>query len=161
MSGDELVAIFIRLAQSQLYVREIGQNRGPAVEQYQKAGNNLPGASWCMDFMIWCLDIVLGRDKMPLRRSGRVQDVYDAAKDLACIYQQPLEGDIFVKYYPSLNRFAHTGAVAQLKGLGSFESVEGNGNKQGGNNGYGVISKTRANARDAAHYEFIRWRNLV
>lgn len=161
MNGDELVAICLRLAYSQRYVREVGQNRGPAVEEYQKAGNNLPGSSWCMDFVLWNLDIVLGPDKMPLFRSGRVQDVYDHAKDLACIYQQPLEGDIFVKYYPSLNRFAHTGFVYQLKGLGSFKSVEGNGNEQGGNDGYGVISKTRANARDASHYEYIRWRNLV
>lgn len=153
------VDIVLRIAHSQLYVREIGgPNQGPAVQQYQAVTGNKPPAAWCMSFVLWCLKV--GLDRVPLRLSGRVQDVYESV-DKRVLYDKPKRGDMFLKWYPSLNRYAHTGFVYEELVLGAFNSIEGNGNANGGREGYGVISRPRATAKDASKYIYLRWSELL
>jgi hypothetical protein len=114
-----------------------------------------------MSFAIWVLDVTLSKDKMPLRRSGRVQDVVDDAISKNIFMQEPEVGDLFVKYFPSLHRYAHTGFVSDVSVGSAFHTIEGNGNETGGREGYGVVSRLRGGKDDGAKYSFLRWSRLV
>lgn len=146
------VEVVLRFAKSQLYVREIGPNRGQVVEEYQHTTGNSKGDPWCASFVSWCGKSALEAD-WPLVLSASCQALYEDAKKKGLVADHPRKGDVFVLWFPSLGRYAHTGLVEAAVGK-SIVTIEGNSNPSGGREGYGCFRRKRA-VDDGLR--FIRW----
>jgi hypothetical protein len=117
----------IAVARTQLHVREArtAPNDGAEIRAYQQTTGNEPPAAWCMAFVVWChLQAKVG---WPLRRSGRVQDVYKDALAKGWVHASPQTGDIGVLWYPKLGRFAHAFLVEAVNSTTkTLRTLEGN-----------------------------------
>jgi len=134
---------WINVAQKQIGVEEYpkGSNGGKQVEEYLKAVGLGKGYAWCMAFVYWCVlqDCNAKGSKMPLKRTGGVNDQYIACKKLAV--QTPKAGDIFIMVNP--NGTGHTGFVEKVLENGLLQTIEGNTNGDGSREGYQVARRTR------------------
>lgn len=142
----------LRFAKSQLYVREIGANAGPSVQEFQRITGNKPPDSWCASFVSWCGKSALLND-WPLTVTAGCQTLYVDAKAKGLMRDAPKRGDVFLMWHADLGRYAHTGFVYEVTGV-AFKSYEGNTNPAGGREGYGVFSRERV---AGTSYRFIRW----
>lgn len=147
--------VVLRFATSQLYVREIGPNAGQPIEEYQRITGNSKGDPWCASFVSWCGKSAL-EDQWPIVLSGGCQVLYEDAKKKGLIVDAPRRGDVFLLWYPSLGRYAHTGLVEAAVGK-SIVTIEGNGNPAGGREGYGCFRRKRTVDE---HMAFIRWTKM-
>lgn len=151
----------LEIAITQLGVHEEGgANRGPAVERYQRAGGGHAGDPWCADFENWCAEQAAAEqtvysplENVPLQ--GYVESLYEWAgkNKLLVEAENALPGDIFVLYFPSLKRYAHTGFVKKMQS-NTFVTVEGNSNDDHSRDGVKVASNVRPITE---HVKFIRW----
>lgn len=144
-------------------IREVGINRGPVVSKIIKTAGGIPGQSWCMWFVRYCVEMVceaIGiRNPMPKNGSCSGQlhyamGTYSGMKVLIINnyfdVNEIQPGDIFIfkhgEYRPGdENRYwnAHTCFAGKNLGNGNFETIEGNTNKAGSREGDGTYKKIR------------------
>lgn len=132
---DYYSKLLVFIALSYLGVYEIGNNRGPMVEKFQKAVNPNPtGEAWCMDFVIYCIERVKeyasaiddGFIEYPtISQNESVLHVVEAYKQDNKIKKAPSKGDIAVWHRGKGNVFGHAGIVTSLF-HGGFSAIEGN-----------------------------------
>lgn len=138
-------------ARALLFVREepINSNAGQAVEAFLRTTGLPKGHPWCAAFVTHVGLAALG-EKWPLPRTASCAQLGEFAKKRAILREKPEVGDVFLLWYPSLNRFAHTGFVTGAAG----ETIEGNTSGGGLRDGWGVFERKRAwGPKD----RFIRW----
>lgn len=140
------------------FVREepLGSNGGQAVEAIQKATHNKRGDPWCASFVAKVGTAALGLE-WPLKLTGSVKALAADAEKRGGLVVFPEPGDVFVLWYPSLGRYAHTGFVVSVNGT-EAETIEGNTSGGGSREGWGVFHRTR---KFGALDRFIRWSNLL
>jgi len=137
-----------------------GSNRGVEVDYFvREAGLDPKGAyPWCA-----CFVGQIGRQALgaawPCPRTASVAALAAWAKTNAgadVLVEQPERGDLFVLWFPSLNRFAHVGFVTAVT-PGGFTTIEGNAappNATSSREGFGVFERARSVATST---RFIRW----
>lgn len=141
----------MREALEELGVKEQGgDNKGKRVAEFLKeAGVTVP-APWCAAYVNWSakqaaagLGVESPLEAVPLE--AYVQSYYQhgvkknwkvAAKDIR-------PGDLFLVWFPSLNRYGHIGFVAQVNDDNTFVTLEGNSNDEGSREGYEVCQNKR------------------
>lgn len=142
------------------FVREepVGSNAGQAVEAIQKATGNRKGDPWCASDVAKCGIAALGL-KWPLPPTGSVVRLAEFAASKGVLFDTPEPGDVFVIWFPSLNRFAHTGFVESVA-AGSRQATTWEGNTSGGGSreGWGHFNRKRTFGEKD---RFIRWRLLL
>jgi hypothetical protein len=151
-----MIAKLVKIAESQVGVRESGANSGAEVRRYQEATHlDLKGFAWCAAFVDWCIaewikdpEVVqwLGlKVRTPEQWRPKTALAYGFtawAKDRPNTTKvlEPTEmakpGDI-VMY-----TFSHVGIVISDNGK-TLQTVEGNTNGEGSREGDGVYYKTR------------------
>jgi len=131
------------VADSQIGVREIGENGGWRVGQYQKSTGNKQGDSWCSSFVHWCY---LQCGKTIPTNGG----AYSNLNYKHLVYfnnkfkESPIPGDIFTIYSISQKRIHHTGFYRDKYNDKMYYTVEGNTNTNGSSNGIGVFKRIRS-----------------
>jgi hypothetical protein len=112
-----------------------------------------PGYPWCAAFVAHVGKSALGA-KWPLPLTAGCAVLGDFAKSRGLLVETPEVGDVFLVYFPSLKRYAHTGFVLGLNG----STIEGNTSGGGSREGWGVFARSRAwKPQD----RFIRWTRLL
>jgi hypothetical protein len=119
-------------------------NAGPYVERVLRRTGNAKGDPWCAAQVTDWGVLALG-DAWPVRRSASVQQIALWARERQCVHP-PAEaqvGDLFVLWYPSLNRFAHIGIVIGVNANGTIATREGNTSGAGSREGWVVADRLR------------------
>lgn len=142
------------VADTQVNVSECpaNSNAGPKVEEYLGEVGLPKGNPWCAAFVAWCGRVAL-KERWPLLKTGGCQALYQDSERKGLVVTSPRAGDVFLLWFPKLNRFAHTGFVVEAKG-GGWVTVEGNTSGGGSREGWIVARRTRV---FAAADRFIRW----
>jgi len=142
--------VFLEEAEDYLGIREQGgDNRGPAVEFFQKLGEIRPGQPWCAAYVNACAEIACSKKNLvspleAIRLEGYVQAYYEYAVAQNWLVDRPQAGDLFMVWHGgTINRYAHIGIVAAATDEGIL-SLEGNSNDDGSRNGIGVFQNLRA-----------------
>jgi len=143
----------LALAEAQDFLATVevgGDNRGPAVELFQKLGGDTVGEAWCADFVNAVVQIATGKknERSPLeaiRRQAYVQDYVDWAnregRIIPAHHAEP--GDLFALLFPSKGRYAHIGFVFDPPRDGQFSTIEGNTDDEASREGIKVASRVR------------------
>ena len=119
----------VQIAQSYLGVMEVGgDNRGPQVEEFQKAMGGKAGDPWCMDFVQFCLQQVK-------EKYNWVPKLYPSPSAVTVWTKCPAEYRYPPSKIPSPGWVAiwqkygswqgHCGIVTRAQGR-TFETIEGN-----------------------------------
>lgn len=129
-----------------------GSNRSTRID-YWLTESGVPVANpWCM---AWLWNV--GRQALgaanPLPRTALVQTCYEWARDGGLEYATPEVGDLYVRWYPSLNRYAHVGLVIERDG-DHVQTLDGNTTDGGSREGYGVLKRRVAVVQGI---RFLRW----
>lgn len=140
-----------------------GDNRGTAVEFFQRCAKIPPGAAWCAAFVNACAELgaaVRNKEPSPLEgvgQEGFVADYVSWAKagNLLVPFGQIQPGDLFCLWFTNLNRHAHIGFVDAVDvGPEMYATIEGNTDDQASREGIKVARRIRSpGARDV----FVRW----
>jgi hypothetical protein len=144
-------------------IEEIGNNRGPAVEWFQRRGEIGPGEPWCAAFVngvcevgCICHNVVSPFEAVSLQ--GYVQSYYQYASHHGWLipFEDIFPGAVFLKWFgPPKNRYAHMGFVdTPMPANEQFRTVEGNSNEDGSAEGYKVARNWRYKGEE---YVFIDW----
>lgn len=150
LSARELL---LRVASATEGAIETGANRGPFVDRCNALTGAPPGSPWCASWVAMCGATAFG-EKWPLPKTAGCATLGDFAKRKAMLSEAPMRGDVFLVYFPKLNRYAHTGFVDTVVNSTSFTTIEGNTNNDGSREGWGVFRRTRT---IGPHDRFIRW----
>jgi hypothetical protein len=138
-----LTTAVLRLAATQVGIRELGRNRGQRVEQYQTRAGAHPGDPWCAAFVSWCFAVAatgLGLP-CPLRLTARAQDLWKKAP-VALRSSWPTPGAIFVIDHGA--GLGHCGLVESFsEGDLVIVTIEGNTSPGGSREGDGVYRRSR------------------
>lgn len=166
-SGDDRSSRIAKVKQiydSQIGIKESGQNSGPQVEQYLSYVNLPKGNPWCAAFVCW----VYGQAGVANPRTGWSPALFPASKLIwsrkskplsgtalpyppqlttdnrqpATVNSQPATGDVFGIYFPEKGRIAHVGFI-DTREESWLITVEGNTNPSGAREGDGVYRKRR------------------
>lgn len=166
-SGDDRSSRIAKVKQiydSQIGIKESGQNSGPQVEQYLSYVNLSKGNPWCAAFVCW----VYGQAGVANPRTGWSPALFPASKLIwsrksglsktalvdpskpATEYGHsyldresgPATGDVFGIYFPEKGRIAHVGFI-DTREESWLITVEGNTNPSGAREGDGVYRKRR------------------
>ena len=144
------------IADTQVLVTETpaNTNTGPKVEEYLKSVGLAKGNPWCAAAVAWCGVKALGAH-WPLPLTGSCQQLYEKAKAKNLVRSSPEIGDVFLLWFPKLNRFAHTGFIEKAgPKLYEWTTIEGNTSGAGSREGWGCFRRTRSfNPED----RFVRW----
>jgi hypothetical protein len=132
-------------------------NRGPYVERVQAVTGNGKGDPWCASEVADTGVIALGK-LWPLPRTGGCQALANFAKAKKCRFLNPEVGDVFLLWYPTLGRFAHTGFCVSKNPDGSWITHDGNTSGGGSREGWMKAIQTR---RFKKEDRFIRWTMLL
>jgi hypothetical protein len=140
---EKMSAEFISIAKGEVGKVEIplGSNWGPHVKKYlASVGLNFP-ASWCMAFVVWCIDQECARRGIAntLPRTGGVLKFWNEAPAQRRV-QTPKVGDIFIMDYGK--GLGHTGIVVAMDQTFIY-TIEGNTNDSGSREGIEVCHKQR------------------
>ena len=135
----------LRVALSQVGVRETSRNSGPEVDAYLSSVGLGPGYSWCCAFVHWCFEVGAASVNLPNpcpHTAGALklwsmspQEAKWGPKD------EPEPGDVFVIDHG--HGLGHVGFVVELDQAGDLVTVEGNTNPGGSREGDGVYRRTR------------------
>jgi len=133
-----------------------GSNWGKFVQTYLNFVGIQSPAPWCCAFLVYRVHQAakeIGLQPI-VPKTGYVQNLYLWAKANHLVEDTPAPGLAFVEWSPSLNRYAHTGLIAEVKG-NQFRTVEGNSNSNGSRDGECVASnwRTWGPAYKAIHLE--------
>jgi len=142
---NQLRSNALAIAQSNDWVREHGgDNKGEVVEHFLKGTGLGPGYPWCASFVSFVGKATMGTD-WPLPLSASVMALHDAAVKKGLLTSEPKPGDIFLLWFTSKNRFAHTGFIVEKDG-DKWHVIEGNAadpSKPSSRNGWGVFHRRR------------------
>lgn len=144
----------LRVAQSQIGVRETSRNGGPEVDAYLSSVGLGPGYPWCAAFVHWCF--AAGAASLGVRNdcpqtAGALK--MWASANPGEIADDPEPGDVFVIDHG--HGLGHVGFVEAVNADGSLATVEGNTNGGGSREGDGVYRRSRA--RDEINRGFLRF----
>jgi hypothetical protein len=137
---NELIAV----AESQLHVREkTGKNDGKDVRKYLREVGLTEGYPWCAAYVAWCHNQL----NIPNPESAWSPDWFRAnvvyrRNDPGLISFQSRPGQVFGLYYESKKRVAHVGIITGETRF-HYQTIEGNTNAAGSNEGDGVYRKIR------------------
>ncbi len=135
-------ALFV--AQTQIDIREEGNNGGPEVRRYLKACGLKEGYPWCMAFVYWCVNVAAERFSAPnpLVKTAGVLDQWNrvTVRKIPGRSSGVKPGDIFIMDYGK--GLGHTGFVERVSGL-YIHTIEGNTNDEGSREGYEVARRQR------------------
>ena len=119
----------VRLAESQIGVREIGNtNNGADVNKYRNGVEN--GVAWCASFVSWCYGQGQGTNNASTFGYDASSQNIRRKAESAGFYQTvqsgyvPQVGDIAVWNYG--NNKGHVGIISKVYPDGSFDTIEGN-----------------------------------
>ena len=145
--GAALARRLVEILRAEVGVREVprNSNRGPRVEEYQRA-TWLPGTSWpwCAAFVCWGVLQLEKEFKLPFARprTAGAWDFERWAREQGVRLFKPRgtvkAGDIVVF------TFSHIGVAIEDQRGTSVRTVEGNTDEAGSREGGGVYEKTRA-----------------
>lgn len=150
-------------ARDYIGIEEVGgDNKGPAVEIFQRSADIPAGAPWCAAFVNFCAEMAsaLKNEWSPLeqiKREGYVQDYYTwaVAREKIVEWDQAAPGDLFLLMFPAKKRYAHIGFVDMMDlDRMEFSTIEGNTNETGGREGYLVAARIRP---ITDKIRFVRW----
>lgn len=151
------VELLLRVAAATEGAPEIGANAGPYVTRVLARTGLGPGHPWCAAYVADVGRCALGRD-WPLPMTAGCAALGEFARTRAVLLDEPKAGDVFLLWYPSLNRYAHAGFVVRVTGERTVETIEGNTNADGGREGWLVARRTR---RLGTQDRVIRWPALL
>jgi hypothetical protein len=141
--------LIAKIASGEIGTREVGNNAGKDIVEYQEATWLQPGAwPWCAAFVCWVLREVSNQTTVPWRRprTAGAWDFEKWATDRSGAGVELIKprsrgkikkGDILVY------TFSHIGIAVADEKNSSVATVEGNTNKAGSREGDGVYKKTR------------------
>lgn len=144
LTKDQIARVLL-VASSQVNVTEspANTNKGLKVEEYQRAVSIREGKDpWCAGFVGWVGPFAVG-EAWPVPLVGGCATLGDWAKREGVLKTTPKVGDVFLLYFPKLNRFAHTGFVETVNDDGSTTNIEGNTSGAGSREGWGVFRQRR------------------
>jgi hypothetical protein len=145
--AKSMIDRFVEILVAEDGVREIPQNsnRGPRVEEYQRAtwldGTGWP---WCAAFVCWGLMKLEAEFDFPFARpqTGGAWDFENWAKQQGLVLMKPpgkiLKGDIVIF------TFSHIGVAREDESNGQVPTIEGNTDSGGSREGNGAYKRTRA-----------------
>jgi hypothetical protein len=152
--NDAILAV-IKVAASQVGVRESNNNSGATVQKYQ-AATTLGGTHWpwCAAFIAWCVLQALGAElaRIVWIMSASCDQILDWARRRDIVFHTPEVGDAGL-VMASANDATHIFLVTKVTARG-FYTIEGNTNKDGSRNGDGVYERFRPHSK---RYLFVRW----
>jgi len=142
------------IARSQIGVTECppNTNKGLKVSEYLRSCHLGEGHPWCAAFVRWVGRFALG-EEWPIPAMAGCASLGEWAQKRGMLREGPEPGDVFLLYYPSLRRFAHTGFVVSPAN-GGWVTIEGNTSGAGSREGWGVFQKQRTFGPED---RFIRW----
>lgn len=129
------------LYDTEIGVREDGNNAGYQVEKYLRYVGLDKGNPWCAAFVCW----VYGQAGVANPRTGWSPSLFPTKHiiwDRGEHLKPPAQADIFALYFADKGRIAHTGFIDSW-GSTWLITVEGNTNTQGSREGDGVYRKRR------------------
>lgn len=132
----------LRIAQTQVGVRETGRNSGPEVDAYLSSVNLGPGYPWCAAFVHWAFETGAASIAVPCPcpdTAGALR-LWDLCPDWR-VTDGPQSGDVFVIDHG--HGLGHVGFIESVDPVGVLVTVEGNTNASGGREGDGVYRRTR------------------
>jgi hypothetical protein len=146
-------------------------NRGQVVDRLQSfCGLDPTDANpWCACAVYYAgyyglYDPTTKKSAWPCLKTAGCAQLGAWASEHKILRTTPQEGDIFLLWYPKLERFAHTGFVINKASALTWGTLEGNTSKPGDTNpatireGWGWFSRTRTfGERD----RFVRWTDLL
>jgi len=146
-SPSSFGAKFVALALREVGTKEVGNNGGARIREYQSATWLEPGSwAWCAAFICWLIRELIGSGESFSRpRTAGAWDFENWARDNAgkgvrLLKPRPddiLPGDIVIF------TFSHIGLAVGKSANGTIATVEGNTDGDGSNEGDGVYRKTR------------------
>ncbi len=151
--------LVLAVARGIQFVREEpkNSNKGQGVEAMLKATGLGPGYPWCAAMVAFVGLAALGKD-WPLPHTASCAKLGEAAAKLGILSDTPRVGDVFLLWYPSLNRFAHTGFIVGVHTDGRCDTIEGNTNQGNSREGWGVFERTRT---FGPQDRFIHWEGVL
>lgn len=158
----ELRQKVVKLAEEQLYVRELtGKNDGVEVVKYLKSVNLRKGDAWCAAFISW-LHI---QYSIPNPESGYSPNWF--RNNLVYHKKQPRmtpfvsrPGQVIGLWIPAKNRIGHVGMIVSENRL-HYNTIEGNTNSMGSDEGDGVYRKIRRKESIYAISDFVGWKEYL
>ena len=153
----------LRIAGTQVGVREdpLGSNKGPMVNQYLASTGTPPGFFWCMAFVHWCFQQAATSLGVPntFPRTAGCLVAWQKAASFRITKQMAVAdptlvvpGSVFILDFGGGT--GHTGFVEASVG-GTLQTIEGNSNSDGSNNGIGVVRLNRRNVMSQSLKGFI------
>jgi hypothetical protein len=145
-----------------------GENRGQMVELMLREVDLPPGEPWCAAYVshigFWShYDPTTHTSSWPLPMTGACAVLGAFAQAHTILETVPARGDLFLMYFPSLHRFAHTGVILSVTDTPTASlctTIEGNTNDDGSRDGWKTCIKTRLFKKTDSH-RFIRWEALA
>jgi len=151
------VNCIVKTAESQVGVKEVGNNRGDSVEKYLASTGLGPGYAWCAASINWILE----QCKVPTPPKAAWSPSWFPSNrtvwkrtEIEGIRPQP--GDVFGIYFSSKSRIAHVGIVKRMTDK-HFVTLEGNTNGAGAREGDGYYRKRRP---QRAVHKISRWTSV-
>jgi hypothetical protein len=143
----------LRIASTQVGVRETGRNTGPEVDTYLASAGLGPGFAWCAAFVYWCF--VAGaasvRKPNPCPRTAGAMRMREQAEHWWWPHiVDALPGDVFVIDHG--HGLGHVGFVELIREDGTLQTIEGNTAPNGTREGDGVYRRTRKPSEINAGY---------
>lgn len=143
-----LASKIVKVAESQVGVKETRPNGGKMIAAYQSA-TWLPVGPWpwCAAFVCWCIKTAMSDEEYTFIRPATA-GAWDFEKwcksvDRSAILHKP-HGGIIKKGDIVIFTFSHIGiAVADVDVQGIVQTIEGNTNSDGAREGDGVYRKRR------------------
>ena len=143
-----ILAVDIAGREADARVREVGSNRGPRVDEYQRVCS-MRGEPWCAAFVCWCIKQACDTLKRPypFKWDAYTPTLRRKCERISSWTHTVQRGDLFFVWSQSLGRISHVGFVASHIGDGGvFATIEGNTNAGGGREGDGVYRRKRVNS---------------
>lgn len=135
-------AVVVNAALGHTWVREIGANRGQAVEAILAHVHLPAGNPWCAAFIRYVGWLVL-REQWPLAAVGGCASLGEDAVKKGLLTSTPAVAAVFLLWSEAKQRYHHTGfCVAPAVG-GAWLTAEGNTSPDGSPEGTGVFARSR------------------
>lgn len=146
----------LRIAQSQVGVRETSRNSGAEVDAYLSSVGLGPGFSWCAAFVHWCFEVGAASVQLanPCPHTAGALRLWDLCepheRDREPTFVAVQPGDVFVIDHG--HGQGHVGFVESTASPETLWTIEGNTNPGGSREGDGVYRRQRSRAEITRGY---------